>query len=181
MTGSQSVRYRARQIRLLLLDVDGVMTDGKLYYGNQGEELKAFNIQDGLGIKLLQRGGIEVGIITGRRSDLLTRRAEELGIQKIIQGREDKLTALNELIEQQDADSTPYALHEIAFMGDDLPDLAVIRTVGLGTTVANGSTIVAEHAHWQSSKAGGSGAVRELAEMLLSSQGKLDALLSDYL
>ncbi|MFT7266687.1 MAG: 3-deoxy-D-manno-octulosonate 8-phosphate phosphatase (KDO 8-P phosphatase), partial [Porticoccus sp.] len=97
-TSNQKILSRAKSIRLLLLDVDGVLTDGRLYFGNNGEELKAFNIQDGLGIKLLQRSGVEVGIITGRSSTLVARRAEELGIKLVIQGREDKLVALEEAL-----------------------------------------------------------------------------------
>lgn len=165
----------AQKIKLILLDVDGVLTDGRLYYGNNGEELKAFDIQDGLGIKLLQKGGIEVGIITGRTSKLLTRRTEELGIELVVQGREDKLTALNEILEGRAID-----LEEIAFVGDDLPDLAVIRRVGLGITPANGNHIVASQALWQTKKGGGQGAVREVAELILNAQGKLEALLAPY-
>jgi 3-deoxy-D-manno-octulosonate 8-phosphate phosphatase (KDO 8-P phosphatase) len=165
----------AQKIKLILLDVDGVLTDGRLYYGNNGEELKAFDIQDGLGIKLLQKGDIEVGIITGRSSKLLTRRTEELGIELVVQGREDKLTALNEILEGRAID-----LEEIAFVGDDLPDLAVIRRVGLGITPANGNHIVASQALWQTKKGGGQGAVREVAELILNAQGKLEALLAPY-
>jgi len=165
----------AKKIKLLLLDVDGVLTNGRLYYGNSGEELKAFDIQDGLGIKLLQKGGIYVGIITGRSSSLLQRRADELDIQPLIQGREDKLTALNELLATMDI-----SLEEIAFMGDDLPDLAVIRRVGLGITPANGNHIIASQALWQTRRSGGDGAVREVAELLLRSQGKLESLLAAY-
>jgi 3-deoxy-D-manno-octulosonate 8-phosphate phosphatase (KDO 8-P phosphatase) len=170
-----NVLKAAQKIKLLLLDVDGVLTDGRLYYGNSGEELKAFDIQDGLGIKLLQRGGIKVGIITGRTSSLLKRRAQELDIQPLIQGREDKLTALNELIEDMDI-----TLEEIAFVGDDLPDLAVLRRVGLGITPANGNHILASQALWQTKKSGGNGAVREVAELILTVQGKMEALLATY-
>jgi 3-deoxy-D-manno-octulosonate 8-phosphate phosphatase (KDO 8-P phosphatase) len=170
-----SVLKAAQKIKLLLLDVDGVLTDGRLYYGNSGEELKAFDIQDGLGIKLLQRGGIKVGIITGRTSSLLKRRAQELDIQPLIQGREDKLTALNELLEDMDI-----TLEEIAFVGDDLPDLAVLRRVGLGITPANGNHILASQALWQTKKSGGNGAVREVAELILTVQGKMEALLATY-
>ncbi|KJS07956.1 MAG: 3-deoxy-D-manno-octulosonate 8-phosphate phosphatase [Gammaproteobacteria bacterium BRH_c0] len=166
----------ARQIRLLLLDVDGVLTDGRLYYGNHGEELKAFHIQDGLGIKLLQRQGIAVGIITGRTSKLLERRTAELGIELVIQGREDKSNALNEMLKTH-----PLPLEQIAFMGDDLPDLPVMARVGLALTVANCSTTVAHHAHWQATRGGGEGAVREAAEFILAAQGKLDAALASYL
>ena len=171
----QAVTDAARQIKLLLLDVDGVLTDGRLYYGNNGEELKAFDIQDGLGIKLLQRAGVQVGIITGRVSALLQRRADELGMQPVVQGREDKLTALHELLQ-----TLPVEMHEIAFIGDDLLDLAVINRVGLGITVANGNAAVAASALWQTSRNGGNGAVREAAEMILSAQGKLDDALAAY-
>ncbi len=153
-----TARERARNIRLLLLDVDGVLSDGRIYYTEGGDEIKAFHIQDGLGIKLLQRHGIEVGIITGRTSSLLGRRAAELGIELVVQGREDKLAALREVV---DADNCPP--EAIAFMGDDLPDLPVMRRVGLAMTVANCAAAVAVHAHWQSSRNGGEGAVREAA------------------
>jgi 3-deoxy-D-manno-octulosonate 8-phosphate phosphatase (KDO 8-P phosphatase) len=165
----------AKNIKLVLLDVDGVLTDGRLYYGNSGEELKAFDIQDGLGIKLLQRGGVKVGIITGRRSALLQRRAEELAISPLVQGREDKWLALNEMMEDLGV-----SLEEIAFVGDDLPDLAVIKRVGLGITPANGSHIVASQADWQTKNSGGDGAVREIAELILSAQDKLESILATY-
>jgi len=171
----KSIRSAAKKIKLLLLDVDGVLTDGRLYYGNSGEEMKAFNIQDGLGIKLLQQGGIQVGIITGRVSELVQRRATELGINPVIQGREDKLTALNELML-----TANLSLEEVAFVGDDLPDLAVIKKVGLGITVANGSTTLKSAADWQTTKKGGDGAVREVAEMLLTCQDNLAHLLEQY-
>ncbi|WP_438952257.1 KdsC family phosphatase [Porticoccus sp.] len=175
-TANLKITRRARQIRLLLLDVDGVLTNGNLYYGNNGEELKSFNIQDGLGIKLLQRQGIRVGIITGRSSALVARRAGELGIDLIVQGREDKMQALEEMLAAH-----PYQMNEIAFLGDDLPDLAVIRRVGLGVAVANARPIIAEHALWQTSACGGAGAVRELAEMILQAQDKLESTFTDYL
>ena len=170
-----NVLKSAQKIKLLLLDVDGVLTDGRLYYGNSGEELKAFDIQDGLGIKLLQSAGIKVGIITGRSSDLVNRRAKELSIDPVIQGREDKLTALNELLKDMN-----FNLEEIAFVGDDLPDLAVVRRVGLGITPANGNHILASQALWQTKKSGGNGAVREVAELILIAQGKLESLLASY-
>ena len=172
---SQAIITAAKNIKLLLLDVDGVLTDGKLYYGNSGEELKAFNIQDGLGIKLLQQGGIQVGIITGRVSTLLQRRADELGINPVIQGREDKLIALRELLESKNL-----GLHQIAFMGDDLPDLSAINSVGLGITVANASSTLAAKADWQTLRSGGDGAVREAAEMILKAQGKFDTLVERF-
>ena len=165
----------ARHIRLLLLDVDGVLTDGRLYYGNNGEELKAFHIQDGLGIKLLQRNGVRVGIITGRRSELVARRAGELGIELLVQGREDKSRALDELLVRD-----PIPLHQIAFMGDDLPDLPVMTRVGLALTVADCASSVAPRAHWQARRGGGRGAVREAAEFILKAQGRFDAAVEGY-
>ena len=167
----------AQKIKAVILDVDGVLTDGKLYYGNKGEELKTFNTQDGLGIKLLQRAGIKVGIITARNSPVVSRRATELGIDYLIQGREDKLIALKELLSDH---ALATSLTEIAYMGDDLPDLPAIRKVGLGMTVANASTTVAQYADWQSSFPGGSGAVREAAELILSAQNKLADVLAEY-
>ena len=170
-----TVLKAASKIKLIILDVDGVMTDGKLYYGNEGEELKGFNIQDGLGIKLLQKHGIQVGIITGRVSELLKRRAKELGITLVIQGREDKLIVLNELLK-----SRQESLEEIAFMGDDLPDLSAISNVGLGVAVANACSTVAGAAKWQTRQAGGNGAVRELAELILTAQKKWSQTVSSY-
>ena len=177
-SASPHILSAARNIKAVILDVDGVLTDGKLYYGNQGEELKTFNTQDGLGIKLLQRAGIKVGIITARNSQLVSRRAAELSLDYLIQGREDKLSALEELRADH---SLPFTLAEIAYMGDDLPDLPVIRQVGLGMTVANASTTVAQYADWQSIFPGGAGAVREAAEMILGAQDKLDTVLAEYL
>lgn len=171
-----TAEQRARRIQLLLLDVDGVLTDGRIYYTEKGDEIKAFHIQDGLGIKLLQGNGVAVGIITGRSSALVKRRADELGIELLIQGREDKAAALEELLREH-----PYEPDAIAFMGDDLPDLAVMRVVGLGLTVANCAPALLSHAHWQASRDGGAGAVREAAEFILSAQGKLTAARDPYL
>lgn len=165
----------AKQIQILLLDIDGVLTDGKLYYGSGGAEFKAFNVKDGLGIKLLQRAGVEVGVITARQSEMVIRRCAELGIETLIQGREDKRQAFSELIA-----TTGWPLEQIAYMGDDLPDLAIINQVGLGMTVADASKTVCEQAKWQSRFKGGDGAVREAAEFILQAQGKLVTLLASY-
>lgn len=173
---SEDMQEAAANIRLLALDVDGVLTDGSIYYGNAGEELKAFNIKDGLGIKLLQSAGVTVAIITGRQSDIVQRRASELGISEIIQGREDKLTALEQLAQRLNVD-----LHECAYMGDDLPDLAAIRAAGIGMTVSDAATTVANHADWQSASAGGHGAVREACEYLLAARDTLANAEADYL
>ena len=167
---------RARRIRLLALDVDGVLTDGSIHYANGGEELKSFSILDGLGIKLLRRAGIQVAIITGRKSAIVQRRAAELDIDHCVQGREDKLVALQEILRL-----TGIALEETAYIGDDLPDLGAILAVGMGLTVANASAEVAARAVWQSSRNGGDGAVREACEMLIRARGGWDAVIAGYL
>jgi len=165
------VSGRAATIRLLALDVDGVLTDGRIYYGNDGEELKAFNIKDGLGIKLLQQSGVKVAIITGRQSHIVARRAEELGIEDVVQGRDDKRQALLELSQRLGID-----IEECAYMGDDLPDLGAVSAAGLGMTVADASQAVRKAADWVSAAAGGGGAVREACEFILSARGEWDAL-----
>jgi 3-deoxy-D-manno-octulosonate 8-phosphate phosphatase (KDO 8-P phosphatase) len=166
-----TAEQRAARVSLLALDVDGVLTDGRIYYGNDGEELKAFNIKDGLGIKLLQRVGVKVAIITGRQSQIVARRAAELGIDAVIQGREDKKAALLELCREHGL-----PLEDCAYMGDDLPDLSAITAAGLGMTVADASERVRAAAHWCSVLAGGSGAVREACEFILSARGAWDEL-----
>lgn len=166
---------RAATVRLLALDVDGVLTDGRIYYGNDGEELKAFNIKDGLGIKLLQSAGVEVAIITGRQSNIVARRARELGIDRVVQGREDKRDALLELCRERELQ-----LQDCAYMGDDLPDLGAINSAGLGMTVADASAAVSRAADWRSSFNGGCGAVREACEYILSARGTLSAAEADF-
>lgn len=166
---------RAASVRLLALDVDGVLTDGRIYYTNTGDEIKAFNIKDGLGIKLLQESGVKVAIITGRSSDIVARRARELGIEDIVQGREDKRDALVELCRRHDL-----ALEDCAYMGDDLPDLGAVRACGLGMTVSDGAVPLREAADWVSTLPGGGGAVREACEYILQARGALAALLSAY-
>ncbi len=171
----QTAQERARHIRLLLLDVDGVLTDGKLYFGNDGAEMKAFNTLDGHGIKLLQKSGVKVGIITGRTSTLVEKRARDLGITLLIQGREDKYSAMLELLHE-----TNYQPQEIAYMGDDYPDLQVICRVGLGMTVANALPAIQEHTHWQSQRCGGEGAVREACDFIMQAQGTYHDALAAY-
>lgn len=166
-----NVIRRAISIKLLLLDVDGVLTDGRITYGSNGDELKSFHIHDGLGIKLLQQAGVSVGIITGRSSAMVNRRATELGIKHLLQGREDKWVAMQGI--QQEL---RLATDEIAYMGDDLPDLAAIRQAGLGIAPANAAAIVRQHADLVTATKGGEGAVREACEFILASQGKLETL-----
>lgn len=175
MLSDTELYQRARAIRLLVLDVDGVMTDGRLYYGAAGEALKVFNTLDGHGIKLLQRNGISVAIITGRRGDAVLSRARDLGIEMIQQGREDKFDALQEMLAER-----PTPLNEIACMGDDWPDLAVMTRVGLALTVPNAHPEVKKRAHWQSGRKGGEGAVREACDLLMQAQGLAAASLAAY-
>ncbi len=167
---------RARDIRLAIFDVDGVLTDGRLYFMPDGTEFKSFNTLDGHGIKLLIASGVQTAIISGRNSPLVERRAANLGIQHLIQGREDKLTALAELRQL-----VPVELEQIAFLGDDLPDLPVMRRVGLGMAVASADGFVREHAHGVTVNAGGAGAAREFCELIMRAQGTLDAAQAAYL
>jgi len=150
-------------IRLLAMDVDGVMTDGKITYTSDGQELKSFNIKDGLGIKRAQASGIETAIITGRTSPMVERRARELGIAHLVQGREDKLAALSDLVDQMNL-----SLDQVAYIGDDLPDLTAIESVKLGACPADAATEVKSKAKWVSTRSGGDGCVRELCDLLVS-------------
>lgn len=167
---------RASRIRLLVLDVDGVLTDGRLFFTAEGQEIKAFDTQDGHGIKMLRQSGVEVAIITGRISPLVEHRARNLGITRLYQGREDKLVALRELLPELNV-----GLNETAYVGDDLPDLPAIMASGLGIAVANAHAFVRTNADHVTKAAGGRGAVREVCDLILSAQGKLDALHAHYL
>lgn len=166
---------QARRLGLLILDVDGVLSDGQLYFGNQGEELKAFNSLDGQGIKMLQASGVSVAIITGRTSKIVAQRAQQLGIELVFQGREDKLAALNELTQQLKLDWA-----EMAYMGDDLPDLSAIIKVGLGITLPNAASTMALHSQYITKRCGGQGAVREVCELIMQAQGTWDTALAPY-
>lgn len=172
----EEARQRAATIRLLVMDVDGVLTGGELLYDSEGRELKRFNILDGLGIKLLQQQGMTTAIISGRRSAMLTRRAGELGIPHLVQGREDKLDALQSLLTTEG-----FTLQETAYIGDDLPDLAAIRAVGFGVTVPNAYPLLKEHARAVTEAAGGQGAVRELSDFLLQAQDTYSSIMASYL
>ncbi|MAM71277.1 MAG: 3-deoxy-manno-octulosonate-8-phosphatase KdsC [Gammaproteobacteria bacterium] len=167
---------KARRITLLVLDVDGVLSDGKLYYANSGEEFKAFSTLDGLGIKLLQNAGIEVAIITGRQSAIVSRRAQELGIEKLYQGNDDKLTLLQKILEESGK-----SFQETAYIGDDLPDLACIRRVEFSATVPNAHPLIHEYALCCTKRAGGDGAVREICDLILRAQDKFDQAIQPYL
>jgi 3-deoxy-D-manno-octulosonate 8-phosphate phosphatase (KDO 8-P phosphatase) len=166
---SPNIRERASRVKLAVFDVDGVLTDGKLWYSDDGRELKAFHVQDGFGLKRLIANGIEVAIITGRTSHIVTERTAELGIAHVYQDQGDKLACFEQIV-------TALGLtHEqCCYTGDDVPDLAVMRAVGLSIAVANAHPSILSAAHWQTTLAGGDGAAREVCDLLLSSQGKLD-------
>ena len=168
---------KAQNIRFLVLDVDGILTDGGLYFDDKGNEaLKVFNSKDGQGIKLLQQADIKVGIITARNSVMVARRAGELGIEYLIQGRENKLMALPDLFGDAEIDYS-----QIGYMGDDLADLAVMKQIGLAMTAADGHWFIRQQSHWISQYGGGKGAVREACDLILLAQGKFDALLKLFM
>ncbi|BCA92259.1 KdsC family phosphatase [Vreelandella aquamarina] len=167
---------RLRRVKLLAIDVDGVLTDGRLYFQADGIEIKAFHTQDGHGLKLLKRVGIHVALITGRDSPMVSQRAAALGITHVYQGCEDKLTTLRALCQRLDI-----TLEQVAYCGDDLPDLAPIKRSGVGITVPNAPDYMHPHADWITERLGGHGAVREICDTLLTSQGHWDAVLDTYL
>lgn len=173
------IAERARAVRLLACDVDGVLTDGRLvFYGlEQGVvEGKSFSILDGFGVKLLQETGVTVALITGRRSDIVSRRAREMGVVHVAQGVENKKVAWSALLAELALEPA-----QSAFIGDDWPDLAVIRACGLGITVPNAPEVMRRHAHFVTQAAGGAGAVREVCELIMNAQGTLAARLEGWL
>lgn len=170
------ITEKARAVRLLVLDVDGVLTDGRLYFSEDGQELKTFDTQDGHGIKMLQQAGILCAIITGRNTQLVARRAANLGIKHLLQGREDKGIALSALSQE-----LAIPLDEIAYVGDDWPDLPAIRAAGLGVAVANAHQEVRRHADLVTTARGGRGAVREVCDLILEAQGLYEQALAPYL
>lgn len=172
------VLERARQIRLVIFDIDGVLTDGSLFYDNNGQEYKAFNSKDGHGIRMLLESGLEVALITGRQSELVLHRADNLKIprERIWQGYRDKRPAYADLLAK-----TGLQAANIAYVGDDVVDLPVMSQVGLAVAVADAHAFVKQHAHWITANAGGRGAAREVCEFLLDVQGVLQTKLASYL
>ena len=163
------------RIKLLLLDVDGVMTDGRIIYLNDGGEAKAFDVKDGHGLKLIQRAGIKVGIITGRQSDIVARRAAELGIELVYQGAKDKMQPFMEILEKLGLKAS-----EVAYVGDDLVDLPVMRLVGFSATVADASDDIKPYVDLVTSRPGGRGAVREVCDFLLKKSGLWTSVTNRY-
>ena len=170
------LKLRAQAIKLAIFDVDGVLTDGRLYFLSDGGEFKSFNTLDGQGIKMLIASGVRTAIISGRSTPVVERRAQNLGIQHLYQGREDKLVVLDELLAELNLNYS-----EVAFLGDDLPDLPVMRRVGLGMAVASADGFVRQHAHGVTQARGGEGAAREFCELIMRAQGSLDAAQAVYL
>ena len=163
------IRERAARIRLACFDVDGTLTDGRLWFDGDGRESKAYHIHDGLGLKLLQAHGVQVALITARISHPVALRAEELNIAHVYQGQRDKLACFRELLAALGLEA-----EQAAFVGDDLPDLPPMRQAGLAVAVANAHPWVAEQAHWRTAKTGGMGAAREVCDLILLAQGKAE-------
>lgn len=172
----QEIIEKAKNIKCLICDVDGVLTDGRLYLDNYGNELKAFHVLDGMGLKLLMSAGIEVAIITTSQNAVIEHRMNQLGIKHYYKGQVEKETAYQNLKETLGLDD-----HQFGYIGDDLPDLPIIRQVGLGITVPAAVHQVKEFALWKTQAPGGSGAVREVCDLILNAQGKMDIALERYL
>jgi len=167
---------KAKSIRLLILDVDGVLTSGHLYYGPQEIEIKSFHVHDGLGIKLLQKTGITVAIISAKNSPAVAKRLQDLHIEHVYLGQENKLPAYLELQQKLQLSD-----QQIAYMGDDLPDLPILRRVGLAITVPKAPAIIYQHVDLITNKKGGKGAVREACEFIMTAQNSYQSVLQSYL
>lgn len=170
------LQRRAAAIRLLILDVDGVLTDNRLYYGDNGVEYKTFHTRDGHGLVLLRQAGIDLGVITGRTSEVVRRRMADLKVKYLYQGVPDKLPTFETLLAE-----TGLKPEQVAYMGDDILDLPILRRVGLAAMPANGDPLLREHVHMISRYPGGEGAVRELCELILKAQNKWEEILRFYL
>lgn len=167
---------KAKKIKCVICDVDGVLTNGLLHIDNHGNELKSFHVQDGMGLKLLMAAGIEVGVITTSRNAVVDHRMLQLGIKHYYKGQVDKREAYQQIKKALNLQDDQFA-----YIGDDLPDLAIIQQVGLGVAVGNAVRQVKEFADWQTEQHGGSGAVRELCDLILNAQNKTDMALTGYL
>lgn len=172
----QVVLEKAKKLKLLILDVDGVLTDGRLFFDADGNEYKSFHARDGHGIKLLRQTGVEVAVISGRKSSSVALRMKNLGIEHVYQGHENKIAAFNELIEK-----TGVTPEQAAHVGDDLLDLPIMIRVGLAIAVNDANFAVKQHADWCTTLPGGLGAVREVCDFIMQAQGRFDEVLSTYL
>jgi 3-deoxy-D-manno-octulosonate 8-phosphate phosphatase (KDO 8-P phosphatase) len=163
-------------LKALLMDVDGVLTDGRVIIDSNGVESKQFDVRDGHGLKMLQRSGLTLGLMTGRRSPVVTRRAAELGIEIVFQRCHDKLMAYEQIKQQLKLSDC-----EVAYIGDDVIDIPVLRKVGFAATVADADPALSAHVDWQSTRPGGRGAVRELCQLLMQTQGTWEKAMARYL
>lgn len=167
---------KAKKVRLLIADVDGVLTSGSLVYNNHGSEIKEFSVHDGLGMKLLKASGVHLAIITAKKSQAVTIRMQDLNIQHVYQGQSSKLAAYEDLKQKLNLQD-----EEIAYIGDDLPDLPLLLRVGLPVSVPNAPRIIHEHVAFVTELAGGQGAVRELCELIMKAQDTYDSIIASYL
>ena len=174
------LEQRMQNIRMILSDVDGVLTDGGITYDNQGIETKKFHVRDGLGVKLWQRAGHTFGILTARSSHLVKLRASELGIELVRQGSSDKLSVAEKILQDLNAQGDPIAINEVCYIGDDLTDIPLLQHVGLAATVADGAEEVKSVSQFQTKLEGGQGAIRELIESLLKAQNRWTEVVQDY-
>jgi len=172
---NENLNDKIRSVKLLLLDVDGVMTDGRITIDNNGVESKSFHVRDGHGIKLLQRAGVKVGIITGRDSKVVLHRAAELGIEIIYQGMKVKMEAFNRILEDE-----KLSANEVAYVGDDVVDLPVLRESGFSVAVADASHVITPHVDYVTKKCGGRGAVREVTDLILEGKGLWSEVMDRY-
>ena len=172
---TEDIDQRAQRIKLLLMDCDGVLTDGRLFLLPDGDELKSFNAHDGHGIKLFHRAGLKTGIISGRKSSAVERRARELGMSYLRESALDKLKVLEELLAE-----TGLSPEQCAYVGDDLPDVPIMRRVGFAIAVADAVEETRQAAHYVTQRKGGHGAVRETVELILKAQGRWDELMKRY-
>ena len=172
----EDIRKRATRIKLLILDVDGVLTDGGLIWQANGQESKIFHVHDGHGIRLMQRAGIEVALLTGRSSQVVTHRAKDLGIKLVAQGSRNKLTDYEKMLKRRQLDDL-----EVAYVGDDLVDVPVFKRVGLAAAVAGSAAYVNSHCHVITQNQGGQGAVREICDFILQAQDKWEEVTAPYL
>lgn len=172
----QSAIEKAKPIRLLILDVDGVLTSGVVYYGTQGIEMKGFHLHDGLGMKLLQQTGVAIAVISGKKSEAVARRLNELHIEYTYLGHDDKRPAYAELKQKLQLED-----QQIAYMGDDLPDLPLLRRVGLAITVPQAPAIIRQHVDITTKNPGGQGAVREVCELIMEAQGHYETVIQSFL
>lgn len=172
----QDIHSKAAAVRLIVFDVDGVLTDGGLFIGDDGQEYKAFNSKDGHGMVMLQQSGVEIAIITGRTSEVVRIRMASLGIQRVYQGKREKLPAYEEIKQ-----ITGFDDEQIAYVGDDVVDLPAMTRAGFAVAVQDAHPLAKQHAHWVTPSGGGRGAAREVCELIMDAQGTLQSALRPYL